>query len=95
MYLDDIAQQIAGELDAGALPDDEGVEQLLRAYAVLARVKGTSITAEDIHDAWAAWMAERDPDHEALRPFAELDAATRHEDDPFVAAVRTVAARLK
>jgi hypothetical protein len=94
MYLDDIARQIADELDPDLLPDEDGVDRLLRSYAVLARAKGTAVTAEDIHDAWVAWMAESDPHHESLKPFSELDAATRHEDDPFATAVRAVAARL-
>jgi hypothetical protein len=94
MYLDDIARQIADELGPDALPEEEGVSRLLRSYAVLARAKGTAVTAEDIHDAWVAWMADKDPEHDALRPFSDLDAGARREDDPFVAAVRTVAARL-
>jgi hypothetical protein len=94
MYLDDIARQIADELDPNLLPDEDGVNRLLRSYAVLARAKGTAVTPEDIHDAWVAWMAETDPNHESLKPFSELDAGTRHEDDPFVAAVRAVAARI-
>lgn len=94
MYLDDIARQIAAELDPGELPDQDGVERLLRLYAVLARAKGTAVTAEDIHDAWASWMADKDPQHEALKPFADLDPDTRHEDAPFLAAVRAVAGRI-
>ena len=59
------------------------------------RVKGTDTPSEDIHDSWAAWMAEKDPAHEALKPFEELDSATRREDAPYVRAVRTVAERLR
>ena len=94
MYLDEIARQIAAELGPDALPDEEGTERLLRLYAVLARVKGMAVTAEDVHDAWVSWMADKDPRHEALKPYGHLDAETRREDDPFVAAVRAVAARL-
>ncbi len=94
MYLDEIAQEIAAELDPGLLPDEAGVARLLRSYAVLARVKGIDVTREDIHDAWAAWMADEDPQHNALRPYADLDPGTRREDEPFVTAVRTVASRL-
>jgi hypothetical protein len=59
MYLDDIAGQIRAELDPDDLPDEEGVDDLLRLYAVLARVKGADVTNEDIHDAWVAWMDGR------------------------------------
>ena len=93
MYLDEIANDIAQELGARALGQD-GIERLLRSYAVLARAKGTAVTQEDVHDAWVAWMADRDPGHGALKPFAQLDHATRLEDEPFVAAVRAVASRL-
>jgi hypothetical protein len=95
MYLDAIAARIADELGPEALPEHERTQQLLRSYAVLARAKGTAVTPEDIHDAWVAWMAEIEPDHEALKPYAALDDQTRREDEPFVAAVRAVAARLR
>ena len=94
MYLDDIAQQVREKIDPDLLPEEPGVAQLLRSYAVLVRAKGTAATAEDIHDAWAAWMAERDPDHESLIPFDQLDPSTRREDHPFLRAVRAVAQSL-
>ena len=93
MYIDEIAQQIASELDPGRLPDEGNVDRLLRSYAVLVRTKGRETTLEDVHDAWAAWMAEVDPAHPALKPFAELDDSTRQEDKPFLSAVLAVAER--
>lgn len=35
------------------LPDCDA--QLLRYYALLGIVKGTGVTLQDIHDAWAVW----------------------------------------
>jgi hypothetical protein len=93
MYLDEIADQIAAELDPRRLPDEGNVDRLLRAYAVLANTKGREATLEDVHDVWAAWMAEVDPDHPALKPFAELNESTRQEDEPFLRAVLAVAGR--
>jgi hypothetical protein len=59
MYIDEIAQQIASELDPGRLPDEGNVDRLLRAYAVLVRTKGRETTLEDVHDAgrhgWPRW----------------------------------------
>jgi hypothetical protein len=95
MYLDEIARQIAAELDSGQLPDEGDVDRLLRAYAVLVCSKGNEATLQDVHDTWAAWMAEIDPRHPALRPYGELDQETRNEDAPFLNAVRVVAARRK
>lgn len=93
MYLDEIADQIASELDPGRLPSEGNVDRLLRSYAVLVSVKGDQATLEDVHDVWAAWMADVNPDHPALRPFAELDDSTRQEDEPFLRAVLAVAGR--
>jgi hypothetical protein len=33
-------------------------------------------------------MAMREPEHESIKPFEQLDEATREEDDPFVDAIR-------
>jgi hypothetical protein len=88
----EVADLIRNEIPQDALPDGP-VEELLRSYAVLALALGTTITAEDVHDAWVAWMLARDPDHPSLVPFAELDAETAKQDRPFVSAIRSVAER--
>jgi hypothetical protein len=54
-------------------------------------VKGETTTAADVHDAWAAWKAEREPQNRHIRPFSELDDAVREQDEPFAAAIREVA----
>jgi hypothetical protein len=91
-YLTEIAAEIERELAPELIPDgDTGL--LFRLYAVLALVRGQDVGAADVHDAWAAWMSERDPTHAAIRPFDELDAETKAQDDPYVAAIRTVASR--
>jgi len=64
---------------------------LFRLYAVLVLVKGEATTAADVHDAWSAWKAERDPQNAHIRPFGELEKATRDADEPFAAAIREVA----
>lgn len=56
-------------------------------YAVLALVKGTGVTAADVHDAWAAWESDREPESSSLVPFAQLTAETQLLDEPFVAAI--------
>ena len=67
------------ELIRQQIPDGTEIpahsEALFRAYAVLMRAKGANTRCEDVHDAWAAWISETDPDHEAARPFDQLEAA--------------------
>jgi hypothetical protein len=88
-YLDELAVRIRDEVPESHR--GETAVDLFRLYAVLALAKGEAVQASDVHNAWAAWMQERDPDHEALRPFQELDKETREADSPFVLAIRAVA----
>jgi hypothetical protein len=68
------------------------VRALFRLYALLALAKGVEVTAEDVHNAWAVWMSGENPGHQSLRRFTDLDAETRASDEPFVEAIRSVAA---
>lgn len=90
-YLDHLAVRIRDQV-----PEAQRGEMelgLFRLYAVLALAKGRAVEPRDVHNAWAAWMQERDPDHDALRPFDQLDGETQDADLPFVAAIRAVAAQ--
>jgi hypothetical protein len=91
-YLDTLAEEIRGATAAHALPHED-TSNLFRIYAVLLLAKGSEVTREDVHNAWVAWMLDRDETHESLVPFAELSADTQAEDSPFMIAVRTVARR--
>ena len=90
-YLDDLATEIERHVPQEFIPQED-TGALFRLYALLVLAKGAAVDASDIHNAWAAWMQERNPDHHALKPFDELDAETRAADEPFVRALRTVAA---
>ncbi len=92
-YIAEIADQIRREVSPDLLPEGD-TDLLFLIYAVLALATGEHTTSEHVHDAWAAWMTCVDPSHESIKPFDELDPATRREDGPFVDAIRTVAARL-
>lgn len=92
-YIDAIADDIKREVSRELVPT-EGAASLFRLYAVIALAKGTAVNTNDVHNAWAAWMQERDPSHRSLRPFDELDAETQAEDEPFVEAIRAVARHL-
>jgi hypothetical protein len=93
-YLDEIAAAVRQELSADVLPDEPHVERLLRAYAVLIRAKGKEVTIRDVHDAWAAWMLDLDPQHPAIQPFEQLDVKTQAQDLPFLTALQRVASDL-
>ncbi|WP_278592621.1 RipA family octameric membrane protein [Marinobacter salarius] len=94
MYLADIAATIRSHIPEGRMPGEDS-EGLLLLYATLLRVKGTSITNSDIHDAWAAWMAERDVTHISLIPYNELSEEVQEEDRVFATAVRKAAEELE
>ena len=91
-YLDELANEIERELQPDLIPSGE-TASLFRLYALLALVKGAEVSAKDVHDAWSVWMTDREPGHPSLRPFSDLDAETRKADEPFVAAIRAVAAQ--
>ena len=91
-YLDELAVRIRDEV-----PEAERGEtalDLFRLYAVLALAKGKFVEASDVHNAWVAWMQDRQPNHEALEPFEKLDKETREADSPFVLAIRSVASAI-
>ncbi|HZJ28150.1 MAG TPA: hypothetical protein VFF40_14250 [Acidimicrobiia bacterium] len=91
-FIETLASEIRAELPIEVLPDDD-TDQLFLFYAVLLLAKETSVTPEDVHNAWAAWMSGRDEGHPSVVPFSELDEATKAEDLPFVDAIRRVAER--
>ena len=90
-YLERDAALIKWCLPGGTeVPEDS--DDLFLIYGVLLRAKGLGTQAADVHDAWSAWMLRVDPQHESIRPYTELDSATRGEDDPFLVAIRAAAA---
>lgn len=91
-YLDFVAAKIRGRVCSSDIPDESDTDALFRIYAVLLFAKGPLVSREDVHNAWVAWMLGVDPTHESLVPFADLDPDTAADDDPYVAAIRSVAA---
>lgn len=86
-YLQNDAELIKQSLPEGtSVPNNS--DSLFVIYAVIMRAKGADITASDVHDAWSAWMMRQDPSHEAIRPYEELDPATKAEDEPFLLAIK-------
>lgn len=91
-YIDELADLIRRELPKDARPDD-GAADLYRLYALLVLVRGEQTTLRNVHDAWSTWMTAREPSHESLRPFTQLNTQTREEDRPYLDAILRVAAR--
>lgn len=91
-YLDVLGESIRDEL--GTEDADSTPRELLRLYAVLLLAKGENVSAADVHNAWSAWALSREPGHDSIRPFAELDPSTRQMDSPFVGAIERAARRL-
>jgi hypothetical protein len=86
-YITDLARAICDRVPSDKRPDTGEDLQLFRIYAVLARVKGADVTAENVHDAWCAWMGDREPDHPSLVPYGQLDGEQQQQDEPFVQAI--------
>ena len=89
-YLDTLGAQIRSRVPKPDLPDED-TRGLFRIYAVLMLAKGTLVTPEDVHNAWAAWMSETDPSHEAIVPFSELESSVAEDDLPYAEAIRSTA----
>lgn len=87
MYLREAADAVRSHVPEELIPEGDA-DALFLSYAVLLRSKGAGVTASDVHDAWAAWKANTEPDHAALVPFGDLSAATAEQDEVFVAAIR-------
>jgi hypothetical protein len=92
-YLDELAERIKANVPSDALPEGD-TRPLFLHYAVLALAKGEQVTSRDVHNAWAAFMAQKGATHQSLVPFEELDSVTRDEDTPYVLAIREAARAL-
>src|SRR5712692_6717403 len=88
-YIDELAVAIRSRVDPAILPKSD-VERLFRIYAALALAKGADVTAEDIHNAWAAWECDRKPNSQSIVPFSQLRTDVQITDQPFVEAIRQV-----
>ena len=89
-YITELAIDIMNECSEQEIPDGYSHEQIMdlfREYALLALTKGKDTTPEDVHDAWSAWMATHDPDHDSLIPFDKLTPEVQAYDEPYCKAI--------
>src|SRR5215216_2456397 len=89
-YVDKSAAEIRRTADPDAALSDEDLP-LYRIYTVLLLAKGQNVTAEDVHNAWAAWASEHEPESRNLLPFKELSLRVQRKDKLFVDAIHQVA----
>ena len=93
-YLDKIAAEIQRTVDPDAVPQEQDLP-LYRLYAVLLLAKGKDVTPEDVHNAWAAWASEHEPENTNLLPFKELSLHVQRKDRLYVDAIHRVAAHMR
>ena len=89
-YIEAVADEIYRRLPTGSQPPDRE-RGLYLLYAVLALTVGEQVTREDVHNAWAAWMALEGRTHASVRPFSGLSATDQERDEPFRKAIQEVA----
>lgn len=92
-YIDDVAEAVRAEVPTRLVPRADARDLFLH-YAVLTLAKGAAVEARDVHNAWSAWMVGRGEAHEAIVEFEALPIDVRDRDEPFVQAIRSVAAYL-
>lgn len=90
-YITELALAIRSRVPLEDAPSTSDDLRLFRIYAVLALAKGDHVTTEDVHNAWSAWMAERDVTHDSLVPFGLLSKQKQALDAPVVQAIREAA----
>jgi hypothetical protein len=90
-YVEQLAGDIYGAAHGRSMPDSERLLYLF--YAGLALAVGTSVTPEQVHDAWCAWACWQHAEHPCLMPFAELAPVVRKRDEPYADAIRAIMAR--
>lgn len=86
-YIQQLAEAIKMRLPDELRIDSHDKDDLFYIYASLLLAKGTSVTTEDVHNSWSAWMTSRDTSHPSLKPFADLPRSTKQADEPFAKAI--------
>lgn len=86
-YVDDVRTALLYELPGIST-------QLLDLYTLVALMKGSRVTPEDVHHAWSVWTRQHEPEHIFMLPFDELPPDVLEMDKPYVDAIKAVAAKV-
>lgn len=89
-YIRQVADKIRAKFDSSEIKSSQ-LDDLFDIYAVLVLGKGTNVTNEDVHNAWAAWADEHKSSSEYIVPYCDLSKHVQGEDTPFTKAIKEVA----
>lgn len=89
-YISEKANEIFVYAHGGGMPSPGDIV-LYRIYAVLCFAKGKATTAQDVHDAWSAWISTLFPDHRSLKHYDQLTPDVQCMDDLYVDAIHKAA----
>lgn len=64
---------------------------LLPLYTLLVFTQGENVTREHVHDAWACWRNQTNPDHKSLIPFDQLTPEIQDLDQRYTDFIAEVA----
>ena len=91
-YIDDIALRVKAEYEKSAGKKTSSPMELLRIYAGIVANNGVEATWVTVHNGWAVWRATTNPENKNLVPAKDLEPDEIVKDDPWVSAIRAVAA---
>lgn len=87
-YIDEVYAAVKAEI-----PDIDPL--LLPLYALLAMCSHGYADMEEVHDAWAIWRHQTQPDHRSLVPFSELSDEVAMLDYIYMMKINRIAKALK
>ena len=82
-YIDKIERILASKIKVD--------KPLMNLYVLLVLVKGTKVTLEDVHTAWASDKNMSCKEHYSLKPFSKLTKEMQDKDLEYVNAIRETA----
>ena len=82
-YIEQVRADLAKRIDVET--------ELLDLYTLLVFTRGTQTTWEDVHDAWAVWRNQTQPEHQSIAPFETLSKRVQEMDKEYADAIKATA----